>query len=277
MRRGATRRTVWLVVGLVMLGALVISSIIAPDFVARPDLSARYLGPLDAPPLGTNDMGIPLTEFALQGAKVVAIPSVLSGLVVMVLAILAGLMRCAGFGWVDNALQLFQELVGALPRLVVILVVAVAMPPDYRSLLPIGLTWAVLSAPGAMDEAATTAGRLGGASFVEALRAHGFTAMRIYLYHITWLNLRSVIVRQGAEVIMQVVFLEIALSYLAVSQRRPAFTHPDSVYSWASLLYDGYTWLVASVPMAHAMGLGLVLVALIAFMSQSFRLAARSR
>jgi ABC-type dipeptide/oligopeptide/nickel transport system permease subunit len=259
MRRGATRRTVWLVVGLVMLGALVISSIIAPDFVARPDLSARYLGPLDAPPLGTNDMGIPLTEFALQGAKVVAIPSVLSGLVVMVLAILAGLMRCAGFGWVDNALQLFQELVGALPRLVVILVVAVAMPP------------------GAMDEAATTAGRLGGASFVEALRAHGFTAMRIYLYHITWLNLRSVIVRQGAEVIMQVVFLEIALSYLAVSQRRPAFTHPDSVYSWASLLYDGYTWLVASVPMAHAMGLGLVLVALIAFMSQSFRLAARSR
>jgi len=277
MRRGSTSRTVWLVIGLVMLGALVIGSMLAPDFVAHPDLSARYLGPLDAPPLGTNDMGIPLTEFALQGAKVVAIPSVLSGLVVMVLAIIAGVMRCAGYAWVDTALQLFQELVGALPRLVVILVVAVAMPADYRSLLPIGLTWAVLSAPGAMDEAATTAGRLGGASFVEALRAHGFTAVRIYLYHITWLNLRSVIVRQGAEVVMQVVFLEIALSYLAVSQRRPAFTHPDSVYSWASLLYDGYTWLVAAVHMAHDMWLGLLLVALVAFMAQSFRLAARSR
>jgi len=94
-------------------------------------------------------------RFVDQGAKVVAIPSVLSGLVVIVLAIIAGLMRCAGFGWIDNALQLFQELVGALPRLVVILVVAVAMPPDYRSLIPIGLTWAVLSAPGIGTSCAT--------------------------------------------------------------------------------------------------------------------------
>lgn len=240
-------------------------------------MGARHLGPLAAPPLGTDTMGISLLEYALQGAKVVSVPALLAGVLVAFLATLAGLARCAGVAWLDTALALFQELVGAVPRLVVILVVAIAMPPDYRSLLPIGLTWAVLSAPAAMDEAATLAGRLGGARFVEALRAHGFTAGRIYLYHVTWLNLRSVIVRQGAEILMQVVFLEISLSYLAVSQQQPAFTHSDSVHSWASLLYDGYTWLVASVPMGHAMALGLVLVALIAFMAQSFRLAARPR
>ena len=67
-----------------------------------------------------------------------------------------------------------------------------------------------MSAPGAMDEAASCAGRWG-ARFVEALKAHGFSAMRICGYHVTWLNLQAVLVRQGAEVAMQVVFLEIAL------------------------------------------------------------------
>ncbi len=277
MRSGSNARLFWLVVGTVILAGMVVAGFFAPEFLSAPDLASRHLSPRQSPPFGTDAMGIPLTEYALQGAKVVGIPAVLSGLLVSLLATLAGLARCAGFQWIDNALALFQELVGAVPRLVVILVVAVAMPRDFRSLLPIGLAWAILSAPAAMDEAAATAGRLGGARFVEALRAHGFTATRIFLYHVTWLNLRSVIIRQGAEVIMQVVFLEIALSYLAVSQRQPAFTHADSVHSWATLLYDGYTWLVASVPSGHAMVLGLALVGMVALMAQGFRLAARAR
>jgi ABC-type dipeptide/oligopeptide/nickel transport system permease subunit len=277
MRKGTADRVTWLVVALGILGGLVLAGSMAPEFLARPDLSLRHVGPFAAPPLGTDTMGRPLLEYALQGARVVAVPAMASGVLVAFLSALAGLARCAGVGWLDSALALLQELVGALPRLVVILVVAVAMPQDYRSLLPIGLAWAVLSSPAAMDEAAATAGRLGGARFVEALRAHGFTAFRIYLYHVTWLNLRSVIVRQGAETLMQVVFLEIALSYLAVSQDQPAFTHSDSTHSWASLLYDGYTWLVASLPMGHAMALGLVLVVLVGVMAQSFRLSARLR
>ena len=270
-------RVLWLILGIVLLGGLVGSALFAPEYLSRPDLEARSLGPFTSPPLGTDTRGRPLVEYALQGAKIVALPAALAGLLVMVLATLAGLARSVGMTWVDNGLQLFQELVGAVPRLVVILVVAIAMPPDYRSLLPLGLAWAFLAAPGAMDEAAATAGRLGGERFVEALRAHGFTAPRIYLYHIVWLNLRSVIVRQGAEVTMQVVFLEIALSYLAMVEQQPAFTHADSSNSWARLLYEGYTWLVGHVPMGHAMVLGLVLVALVALMAQAFRLAARPR
>ena len=60
-----------------------------------------------------------------------------------------------------------------------------------------GIAWALMSAPGAMDEAASCRS-FGGARFVEALKAHGFSAMRIYGYHVTWLNLRAVLVRQGA-------------------------------------------------------------------------------
>lgn len=276
-RKGSLAGRVWGGVAAAILAVLVGATLAAPEFLSNADLKRTYLGPAAAPPFGTDDLGRPLLEYALQGASVVSLPAVLAGILVSFLAVLSGLSRAAALGWTDTVLQAFTEVVGALPRLVVVLVVALGVPRELRSLVPIGLTWAILAAPGAMDEAAATAERLGGARFVEALRAHGFSAWRIYVYHIVWLNLRSVIVRQGAEVAMQVVFLEISLSYLAAARNEPSLTHGDNLQSWASLLYSGYTALVASVPMMHALSLGLSLVALTALMATAIRLAARPR
>lgn len=275
--RDSMANRLWALLAVVLLGTLVIASTQAPEFLPPPDRANAGLGPFEAPPLGTDLRGIPLVMYALQGAQVVTMPAVLAGVLVLLLSTVAGLSRCAGFSRLDTVIQSLSEVVGALPRLVVVLVVALAMPDDMRSLYPVAITWALLAAPGAMDEAAATAGRLGGDHFVEALRAHGFSAPRVYLYHIVWLNLRAVIVRQGAEVMMQVVFLEIALSYLAASQAEPSFTHADSTHSWATLLYQGYTYLVADTPMQHALILGLALIAAVAMSAQALRLAARGR
>lgn len=269
-------RWFWLVAAVLLLAGLLVASAAAPEYLSVPRPEQAFLGPGEAPPFGNDNRGIPLLEIALQGAAIVAVPSLISGLVVAVLATIAGLIRCSGARWLDGAIQGASEIVGALPRMVVILVVALLLPRDWRVLLPIGITWAILAAPGAMDEAATTAERLGGARFVEALRAHGFSSARIYLLHVVGLNLRPVIVRQGAEVTMQVVFLEIALSYLSLRRNEPSLTHPDSSYSWATLLYQGYTGLLG-YEMLHALWLGLALVAWIALLSQSIRLAARAR
>ena len=269
-------RWVWMFVAGAILIGLSLASLFAPEFVDPPMPDQAWASPLQYPPMGLDDRGVPLHQYAMQGARIVTIPALAAGALVMFLAILAGLVRCAALTWVDTAIQGISEVIGALPRLVVILVVALMLPPDWKVLLPIGLCWALLAAPNAMDEAAATAGRLGGARFVEALRAHGFSAIRIYLYHVVWLNLRAVIVRQGAEVAMQVVFLEIALSYLAVSRNEPSFTPSDGTYSWATLLYQGYTALLGE-PLWHAAFFGLLLVALVALMSQSLRLAARAR
>ncbi len=259
-----------------MLVVLATLAVVAPDFASTPDLSARYLTPLESPPFGRDERGIPLLDYAAQGAAIVLLPALAAGLLTATAATLAGLVRCAGLDGVDSALQVGGELLGSLPRLVVILVVALLLPPGWRNLLPIALAWAVLAAPGAMDEAAATAARLGGARFVEALRAHGFSALRIQLYHVIWLNLRPVLVRQAAEVAMQVVFLEIALSYLAVSRNEPSFTHADSTYSWATLLYLGYTAALGQ-PLWHALFVGLLLVAVVAVFARSTRAAARAR
>lgn len=272
-----TNRILWGVTALVMSGAVLGLAVTAPDRLPGMDASLRMAGPGEVFPFGADRDGRSLLIYAQQGARIVAFPSILAGVIVAVLATIAGLSRCAGIAWLDSGLQAFQEMVGALPRLVVVLVITMLLPYEWRTLLPIAVTWAILAAPAAMDEAAATAGRLGGTRFVEALRAHGFTATRIYLYHVTLLNLRDVIARQAGEVMMQVVFLEIALSYLALSGREASFTHSADTKSWASLLYEGYTWLVASLPMAHAMALGLALVACVVLATQAFRMAARAR
>jgi ABC-type dipeptide/oligopeptide/nickel transport system permease subunit len=281
--RTSWNRFVWLAVGLAVLALLASMSVLAPDSLPVPSREHYYATPAQLPPFGADSLGRPLLSYALQGAYIVLWPSAIAGLLVAFFATLAGLARCAGIGWFDTVLQVFSELMGALPRMVVVLVVALAMPRDYTSLLPVAIAWAFLAAPGAMDEAATAAGRLGGSRFVEALRAHGFSATRIYLYHIIVLNLRSVLVRQGAEVMMQVVFLEIALSYLVeVPPVQPALTHPEQIKSWASILYFGFqtasggAWF-GERSLIHALVLGLVLVAVPAVMAQAFRLAARER
>ncbi len=262
---------------LVCLLLLAWAAWMAPEHLSQPDAALAYAAPAELPPLGADNRGRPLTEYAAQGARVVALPSVTAGLVVMLFAVAGGLLACTASSRVSTVIQAFGEVLGALPRMLVILVVALVVPKDARGLLPLALTWAVLAAPGAMDEAAAVASRLGGARFVEALRAHGYSGARIFGWHVVALNLRPVVVRQGAEVVMQVVFLEIALSYLAVVEDQPSFTHADSLVSWADLLNLGYPALVLDVPTYHALALGLGLIGVVAAMSLCLGVAARAR
>lgn len=264
-------------VSALLFGALLVLALLAPEFLSEPDLARTDFGPGAVPPFGADDRGRPLWELAAQGAEVVALPSVVAGLVVGFFAAVGGLVRSMELRWADSAVQAFGEVVGALPRMVVILIVALLLPRDWRGLLPLAIVWALLAAPGAMDEAAAVAERLGGARFVEALRAHGYSRWRIFVVHVVAYNLRPVIVRQAAEVTMQVVFLEISLSYLATSNDDPSFTHPDNIRSWADILHLGYRALAFDAPFMHALVLGLGLVALVAGTTIGVSRAARAR
>jgi ABC-type dipeptide/oligopeptide/nickel transport system permease subunit len=272
-------RSAWFGVGLVCLMLLFGAAWFAPEHLSSIDRELFFATPGQLPPFGADQKGRPLLEYALQGARVVALPALVAGVLVAAAGVAGGLLRCVGSEAADALIQGLGEIVGALPRMLVILVVALVVPRDARSLLPMALAWALLSAPGAMDEAASVAERLGGSRFVEALRAHGYSAPRIYLVHIVGYNLRPVVVRQGAETLMQVVFLEIALSYLALMEDQPSFTHPDSSRSWAALLEDGYKaiFIGDKFPSEHALWLGLGLLALVGLMAASIGRMARAR
>lgn len=271
-----TRRATTLT-ALACFGVLVLAGLIAPEHQSPPQPDRAYAGPLAMLPFGADQRGRPLLEYALQGARIVMGPSLAAGAAVAGLAIVGGVARCTANAAADTTIQLFGEIVGSLPRMVVLLVVALVLPTGLRGLLPLALTLAILAAPGAMDEAGAVAQRLGGARFVEALRAHGFTWSRIFLYHVVALNLRPVVVRQAAETMMAVGFLELALSYLSLQENQPSLTHPDSLRSWADLLQLGYPSLILPVPTGHALALGLGLAGSLTLIARLATAAARAR
>lgn len=265
------------VLALVVLGVATALALGAPATLPEADLSRAYLPPWSAPPFGTDQRGRPLLATLAQGAAVIVGPSLLAGVLVALAATAGGIARCLGRPWLDAALHFVGEVVGSLPRLVVVLVAALLLPGGARTLTPLALVWAALCAPGAIDEAGAVAERLGGARFVEALRAHGFGWARVFLVHVAAWNLRPVVVRQGAEVALQVAFLEIALSYLAEADDQPSLTHSERVRSWADLLTMGYPSLVLDVPTGHALALGVGAMALLVVGSQAAVRAARPR
>ena len=59
---------------------------------------------------------------------------------------LGGLLRCVELPTVQTTVQFIGEVIGALPRMVVILVVALLLPMDWRSLMPLAIVWAILCA-----------------------------------------------------------------------------------------------------------------------------------
>ena len=262
------------VAALILLVGLALTS---PPHLGEPNLDLAFAGPARVLPFGADQRGRPLLEYAQQGAGVVVGPAFAAAAAVGALSIAGGLLRCVGDQRVDAVIQGLGEVLGALPRMVVVLVAALLIPSTSRGLLPLALVWAALAAPGAMDEAAAVAERLGGARFVEALRAHGFSWSRVFLYHIVLLNLRPVVVRQAAEVLLQVTFLELGLSYLAVMDKEPSFTHSDSLKSWADLLYMGYSSIGLGMPTQHALILGLGLVALVTVTAKFTTSAVRAR
>ncbi len=271
-------RKLAILITILSLGTLLVLAIFSPEKWTVMAEAEPFAKPWELLPFGADARGRPLIDYAMQGAHIVALPAILAGLIVTFMGVVGGLIRCMGSERVESVVASLREVVGALPRMVVILVVAILMPLEWRSLMALSIVWALLAAPGAMDEAAAVAGRLGGARFVEALRAHGFSRPRIYLYHVVALNLRPVVVRQGAETLMQVVFLEVALSFLALAAGEPSFTHNEATTkSWADLLYQGYQSIAMDVSSGHALALGLALVATTAVAAVSISSAARAR
>jgi oligopeptide transport system permease protein len=270
-------RKLWTLLAACCLALCVSWAFTAPEHLPPMNLPLALALPGELPPFGADERGRSLYAYVTQGARVIAVPAVVAGALVSFMAVLGGLLTCLGSAKVNGWIQAASEVVGALPRMVVVLVVALVLPQESRGLMPLAIAWALLASPGAMDEAGSVAERLGGARFVEALRAHGYTAVRIFGIHVVWHNLRPVVVRQGAEVTMQVVFLEIALSYLALAENYPSFTHGDNLRSWADLLKLGYPSLIFDVGTLHALILGLGLVGLVALMAQAIGQAAKAR
>ena len=91
--------------------------------------------------------GRPLIEYATQGARIMCTTIIIRWCFGCCIRYVGWVVAMCGLAQLTQTIvQFFGEIVGALPRMVVVLVIALLLPMDWRSLMPLAVVWAVLSA-----------------------------------------------------------------------------------------------------------------------------------
>jgi peptide/nickel transport system permease protein len=246
--------------GAALLVAAVIAALLAPLLAGNPiaqhDIVAtRFLPPLTTDPfgafhlLGTDRFGRDVWARLVYGARVSlgvgALATVLSVALGMAIGAAAGYWR----GWLGVSLLGLTDFALALPRVVLLLLLASLWEPSA------GLTIVVLGVTGWMTIARLVHAEvraLAARPFVESAIGLGARDFRILLRHILPNALTPVIVA-AALGLGNAILLEAGLSFLGLGVQPPT-------PSWGNLIASGRDTLVNAPWVATAPGVALVLV-----------------
>jgi peptide/nickel transport system permease protein len=160
----------------------------------------------------------------------------------LVFGTLVGLTAGLAGGWVDGLLMRFTDLVLAVPRLfLALLLVALYRPSLATTIAVLGVTTWMAAARVVRGEVLAMRDR----EFVQAARAAGVPPLRIALRHLLPAVVSPVIV-EGTLRVADTILLESALSYLELGVRPPT-------PSWGNLIADGRhslfdAWWIATLP-----------------------------
>jgi peptide/nickel transport system permease protein len=248
------------VAGLAILAFAALAAVLAPllagDPIAQREIVAtRFLPPLTTDPLGgfhllgTDRLGRDVWARLVYGARV----SLGVGTLAVLLSVLIGVAigAAAGFwrGWLRTALLGFTDFALALPRVVLLLLLASLWRPSA------GLVILVLGVTGWMPisrlvyaEVRAPAGR----PSVESAVGLGVPGPRILVRHILPNALTPVIVA-AALGLGNAILLEAGLSFLGLGVQPPT-------PSWGNLIASGRDTLVNAPWVAAAPGVALVVV-----------------
>jgi peptide/nickel transport system permease protein len=252
-RRGAFGTLVLLVVILCALLAPLVTSgdpaaqrdIVATRFV--PPLSTDALGQFHA--LGTDRFGRDVWTRLVYGARVSLGVGVVAVLVSIVLGVLVGAVAGFGHGPISLTLLGITDFALALPRLVLLLLLAALWQPSTVLVITVlGLTGWMSVARLVHAEVRALAVR----PFVEGARAMGARQLRVLGRHILPNALTPVIVAAALGV-GNAITLEAGLSYLGLGVQPPT-------PSWGNMITSGRDVLVNAPWVAVAPGVALALV-----------------
>jgi len=205
-----TRRLALAVLALVAL-AWAWTLLVPYDVVADVDPARAEMGPSAAHWLGTDHLGRDVAKRLVQASRAFALPGLGAALTAGVLGLAFG--TAAGWlgGTVEQGVRLGFTVVGAVPRLILVLLAATIVGDDPAVL---AVATGLVCAPEVGAAVAARLGDLRRAEFVLALRAHGVSDGRILAFHLLWVNARGVVARQVLTAFGWYVGLETTLSYL---------------------------------------------------------------
>lgn len=241
------------VAGVIVVVLLVVACIIGPMLspydVEKSSLRERYQPPSLEHPFGTDDLGRDLLTRILSGGRI----SLSIGLLSMMIAVVVGVTigSLAGFfgGRLDNILMRFTDLMLTIPRLFLLILVAVILR---------GINWPYLQEAGGIAAIVVVIGILSWMSiarlvrgsflalrekeFVEAARSLGLSNLRIIIRHILPNAISPVIVAATLGVAGAIIS-ESGLSYLGFGVQPPTPTWGNMLRNAQDEMLRGNMWM----------------------------------
>jgi peptide/nickel transport system permease protein len=239
------RRTIATVYG-TGVAALVVSVYLCSVFKLLPrDPDAMDLDTMNALPsaahwMGTDFVGRDLLSRIMVGTQAFFLPGLLSVSVSLVFGALFGVL--AGF-WprqFATPVGLLLQLLEALPKLVLILLVIALFRPDiYLILLVVGIT----NIPAAAELLRARIAVLRRKSYIEAATALGLPAWRVILKHVLWLHGRGLVLIQATIGMGEAILIETSLSYLGFGVQEPQPSWGNMVALGKDYFFRGELWI----------------------------------
>jgi peptide/nickel transport system permease protein len=248
-------------VGLLLIGALLATWLLALVLPYQPGadvaVQAADLGPGAAHWLGTDHLGRDVASRLVLASRAFVAPGVLAALVAGFLG--GALGTAAGWygGLVATAVRYVFHVIGAVPRLVLVLLAGAVFGSD---LFVLAVATGVCCAPGVGEAVAARLESLRRAEFVTALRGHGVPEGRILFFHLLWVNARGLFARQLLTTFGFFLVVETTLSYFG------GFGVQEPTPSWGNMLafeFDGNGNVWAWLAPAAAIQLGILGTALV--------------
>lgn len=255
------RRDARELIGAVLLGAMVLIALLAPvvapldPTLQRDVVATRFLPPGSTDALGafhllgTDRLGRDVWSRLAYGARVSLGVGVLAVLLSVTIGVVIGAASALARGPVATALLAVTDFALALPRVVLLLLLAALWSPSMTLVvLVLGLTGWMTVARLVHAEARALLGR----PFVEAALALGASRRRLLLRHLVP-NVATPVIVAGALGVGNAILLEAGLSFLGMGVQPPA-------PSWGNMIASGRDALVNAPWVAVAPGAALVLV-----------------
>jgi peptide/nickel transport system permease protein len=227
--------------GLLIVLAFVLAAVFAPALATHDPLATSPASSLAAPGpghlLGADFMGRDMWSRLVYGARISLAVGLTSTVLGCLLGVAVGLLSGYCGGWVDLVTQRVNDVLQALPLLVLALVITASLGPSLVNTI-IAISIPVVPNVARVIRASTLS--LREMPFVEAARAQGMGELRIAVRQVLPNTLAPVIVLGTAQ-LGSAILTEASLSFLGLGI-------PEPYPSWGRMLSESAAEYVRTAP-----------------------------